>query len=143
MGGEGNLGTDANINLLSDQFQNQVNISEEQTVHSINSEMNSDSNQPDFSGAGAPDSNSHSNSNSNTNLNSGSNSNIDSSQQNANSSQASSSSQNQPDTSYQLKTIQWKSKPLKIITQNNNGPCPLLAICNFFFLNHILFCLSN
>ncbi|KAI8371830.1 hypothetical protein BD560DRAFT_489473 [Blakeslea trispora] len=35
---------------------------------------------------------------------------------------------------YLVKTIQWKDKPVQIITQNENGPCPLVAICNVLFL---------
>ncbi|KAI8047848.1 uncharacterized protein B0P05DRAFT_565268 [Gilbertella persicaria] len=35
---------------------------------------------------------------------------------------------------YLVKTIEWKDKPVQIITQNENGPCPLVAICNVLFL---------
>ncbi|CAG8718738.1 25573_t:CDS:2 [Dentiscutata erythropus] len=41
---------------------------------------------------------------------------------------------------YQLKAIEWagpeggETRKLKIITQNENGPCPLLALCNVLIL---------
>ncbi|KAF1798927.1 hypothetical protein FB192DRAFT_1394037 [Mucor lusitanicus] len=35
---------------------------------------------------------------------------------------------------YLVKTIDWKGKSVRIITQNENGPCPLVAICNVLFL---------
>ncbi|GAA5800016.1 hypothetical protein HPULCUR_005437 [Helicostylum pulchrum] len=35
---------------------------------------------------------------------------------------------------YLVKTIEWKEKTIRIITQNENGPCPLVAICNVLFL---------
>ncbi|KAI8967714.1 hypothetical protein BDF20DRAFT_917319 [Mycotypha africana] len=35
---------------------------------------------------------------------------------------------------YLVKTIMWKNKAIQIITQNENGPCPLVAICNVLFL---------
>ncbi|GAA5814808.1 hypothetical protein MFLAVUS_008311 [Mucor flavus] len=35
---------------------------------------------------------------------------------------------------YLVKTIEWKDKTIRIITQNENGPCPLVAICNVLFL---------
>ncbi|KAI8644800.1 hypothetical protein BD408DRAFT_412898 [Parasitella parasitica] len=35
---------------------------------------------------------------------------------------------------YLVKTIDWKNKKVCIITQNENGPCPLVAICNVLFL---------
>jgi hypothetical protein len=36
----------------------------------------------------------------------------------------------QIDTEYKLKQIHFNNRVLNIITQNRNGPCPLLAICN-------------
>ncbi|KAI8994762.1 hypothetical protein BDB01DRAFT_846767 [Pilobolus umbonatus] len=39
---------------------------------------------------------------------------------------------------YLVKTIQWKDNPVRIITQNKNGPCPLVAICNVLFLKEDL-----
>ncbi|CAJ0767075.1 6886_t:CDS:2, partial [Entrophospora sp. SA101] len=44
------------------------------------------------------------------------------------------------DDEYQLKAIEWldpnvgKLRKLKVITQNENGPCPLLALCNVLLL---------
>uniref|UniRef100_A0A7N4UZ14 Ubiquitin carboxyl-terminal hydrolase n=1 Tax=Sarcophilus harrisii TaxID=9305 RepID=A0A7N4UZ14_SARHA len=35
---------------------------------------------------------------------------------------------------YHIKWIQWKGENTPIITQNENGPCPLLAILNVLFL---------
>ncbi|CEP10845.1 hypothetical protein [Parasitella parasitica] len=35
---------------------------------------------------------------------------------------------------YLVKAIDWKNKKVCIITQNENGPCPLVAICNVLFL---------
>ncbi|KAI9483456.1 MAG: hypothetical protein EXX96DRAFT_479020 [Benjaminiella poitrasii] len=35
---------------------------------------------------------------------------------------------------YLVKTIEWRNKKVRIITQNENGPCPLVAICNVLFL---------
>ncbi|KAI9281060.1 hypothetical protein BY458DRAFT_544415 [Sporodiniella umbellata] len=35
---------------------------------------------------------------------------------------------------YLVKTIEWNGKKVNIITQNENGPCPLVAICNVLFL---------
>ncbi|KAG2202398.1 hypothetical protein INT47_008869 [Mucor saturninus] len=35
---------------------------------------------------------------------------------------------------YLVKTIDWKGKKIRIITQNENGPCPLVAISNVLFL---------
>ena len=31
---------------------------------------------------------------------------------------------------YQLKWVPWKEGFVPIVTQNKNGPCPLLALCN-------------
>ncbi|CEI88798.1 hypothetical protein RMCBS344292_03175 [Rhizopus microsporus] len=42
-------------------------------------------------------------------------------------------SRNQLDE-YYVKTIQWKEEKRCVITQNENGPCPLVAICNVLFL---------
>jgi hypothetical protein len=48
-----------------------------------------------------------------------------------------------PATEYVLKSIEWKDprhaptdppRQLKIIAQNENGPCPLLALCNVLLL---------
>ncbi|XP_072471780.1 ubiquitin carboxyl-terminal hydrolase MINDY-2 isoform X2 [Notamacropus eugenii] len=36
---------------------------------------------------------------------------------------------------YHIKWIQWKEENTPIITQNENGPCPLLAILNVLFLS--------
>ncbi|CAI2187823.1 10137_t:CDS:2 [Funneliformis geosporum] len=47
---------------------------------------------------------------------------------------------NQVAVEYQLKAIEWiepssgKIRKLKVITQNENGPCPLLALCNVLLL---------
>ena len=35
---------------------------------------------------------------------------------------------------YLVKWITWKEKKTPIITQSENGPCPLLAIMNTLFL---------
>ena len=35
---------------------------------------------------------------------------------------------------YLVKWITWKEKKTPIITQSENGPCPLLAIMNILFL---------
>jgi hypothetical protein len=40
----------------------------------------------------------------------------------------------EPVFAYQLKWINWKSNKTPIITQNSNGPCPLLAIINVLIL---------
>ncbi|CAG8500360.1 819_t:CDS:10 [Paraglomus occultum] len=45
-------------------------------------------------------------------------------------------------TEYQLKALEWfdirshKLRKVKIITQNENGPCPLLALCNVLILRN-------
>lgn len=40
--------------------------------------------------------------------------------------------------SYQLKWIKWRGNKCPIVTQNENGPCPLIAIINVLLLkNHI------
>ncbi|RHZ44273.1 hypothetical protein Glove_744g8 [Diversispora epigaea] len=44
---------------------------------------------------------------------------------------------------YQLKSIEWvdilgQTQRLKIITQNENGPCPLLALCNVLLLRGLI-----
>lgn len=36
-------------------------------------------------------------------------------------------------TTYKTKSIQFLGRSTPIILQNENGPCPLLAICMFFF----------
>ena len=38
------------------------------------------------------------------------------------------------DNIYQVKWIQWHSKKVPIVTQNSNGPCPMLAIANVLLL---------
>jgi hypothetical protein len=40
----------------------------------------------------------------------------------------------EPVFAYQLKWINWKENKTPIITQNSNGPCPLLAIINVLIL---------
>ena len=35
---------------------------------------------------------------------------------------------------YYLKRFQWKGEAIQIVTQNENGPCPLLAIANVLVL---------
>ncbi|CAH1252037.1 MINDY2 [Branchiostoma lanceolatum] len=35
---------------------------------------------------------------------------------------------------YQVKWIKWKGKDTPIVTQNENGPCPLLALMNVLFM---------
>lgn len=35
---------------------------------------------------------------------------------------------------HKTKVIQFLGRTTPIILQNDNGPCPLLAICKFFFL---------
>ncbi|ORY92070.1 hypothetical protein BCR43DRAFT_518075 [Syncephalastrum racemosum] len=51
-----------------------------------------------------------------------------------------SASQSGPAQEYLVKNIEWfdverrEKRPVKIITQNENGPCPLVAICNVLFL---------
>ncbi len=35
---------------------------------------------------------------------------------------------------YQLKWVEWQGGYTPIVTQNENGPCPLLAICNILLL---------
>jgi hypothetical protein len=40
----------------------------------------------------------------------------------------------EPVFAYQLKWINWNSNKTPIITQNSNGPCPLLAIINVLIL---------
>ena len=39
---------------------------------------------------------------------------------------------------YQIKWIHWKSKRVPILVQNQNGPCPLIALCNVLFLRGIV-----
>ncbi|CAG8552220.1 11373_t:CDS:2 [Acaulospora morrowiae] len=45
---------------------------------------------------------------------------------------------------YQLKAIEWddpssrETRRLKVITQNENGPCPLLALCNVLLLRGVI-----
>ena len=36
---------------------------------------------------------------------------------------------------YQLKWVEWKGGFYPIVTQNENGPCPLLTLCNILILN--------
>jgi hypothetical protein len=36
---------------------------------------------------------------------------------------------------HHLKTVDWHDVRVKIVTQNENGPCPLVAICNVLLLN--------
>lgn len=38
------------------------------------------------------------------------------------------------EVTYKTKSIQFLGRSTPIILQNENGPCPLLAICMFFFL---------
>ena len=38
------------------------------------------------------------------------------------------------DNIYQVKWIGWRSNRVPIITQNSNGPCPMLAIANILLL---------
>lgn len=35
---------------------------------------------------------------------------------------------------YYVKTVRWQGNTIPILTQNENGPCPLLAICNSLLL---------
>lgn len=35
---------------------------------------------------------------------------------------------------YQLKWVEWNGGFMPVVTQNENGPCPLLAICNILLL---------
>ncbi|CDW52865.1 protein FAMb; protein FAMa [Trichuris trichiura] len=35
---------------------------------------------------------------------------------------------------HQVKWVKWYNRPVPIATQNENGPCPLLAICNLLLL---------
>ncbi|KAJ3046479.1 Ubiquitin carboxyl-terminal hydrolase MINDY-2, partial [Rhizophlyctis rosea] len=54
--------------------------------------------------------------------------------------QSSPQREEEPDQSYRLKPITFsspttgKSRRLKVITQNKNGPCPLLSLCNVLLL---------
>ena len=54
--------------------------------------------------------------------------------QSADASGARSSASRQPTLSYHLKWINWMSAKTPIVTQNLNGPCPLLAIINVMIL---------
>ena len=38
------------------------------------------------------------------------------------------------ETIYQLKWLPWRGEFAPIVTQNANGPCPLLALCNVLLL---------
>lgn len=38
------------------------------------------------------------------------------------------------ETIYQLKWLPWRGEFSPIVTQNANGPCPLLALCNVLLL---------
>ena len=38
------------------------------------------------------------------------------------------------DNIYHVKWIQWNSSKIPIVTQNSNGPCPMLAIANVLLL---------
>ena len=40
--------------------------------------------------------------------------------------------------SYRIKDIQYFGSPRRILLQNENGPCPLLAICNVLLLRNQL-----
>lgn len=42
------------------------------------------------------------------------------------------------DSVYQLKWIEWNGAFTAIVTQNHNGPCPLLALCNVLLLRQTL-----
>ena len=53
------------------------------------------------------------------------------------SSKSSESSKFDPSQSmYYLKRFKWKGEPVQIVTQNENGPCPLLAIANVLILSN-------
>ena len=39
---------------------------------------------------------------------------------------------------YQIKWIHWNSKSVPILVQNQNGPCPLIALCNVLFLRGVV-----
>lgn len=41
-----------------------------------------------------------------------------------------------PNSAYHIKWVQWKEQKTPIITQNENGPCPLIAIMNFLILKN-------
>jgi len=47
---------------------------------------------------------------------------------------ASSRGAHTPASEYQLKWVKWKGQKIPIITQNENGPCPLIAIMNVLLL---------
>ena len=40
---------------------------------------------------------------------------------------------------YQVKRIEYLERNISILTQSENGPCPLLAICNSLILKNKLF----
>lgn len=40
---------------------------------------------------------------------------------------------------YQVKRIEYLERHISILTQSENGPCPLLAICNSLILKNKLF----
>eukprot|EP00731_Ephydatia_muelleri_P014472 Em0008g192a len=42
------------------------------------------------------------------------------------------------DSVYQLKWIEWNGAFAPIVTQNRNGPCPLLALCNALLLRQMI-----
>ena len=46
-----------------------------------------------------------------------------------------SSKQDPSESFYYLKRFRWKGEPVQIVTQNENGPCPLLAIANVLILS--------
>lgn len=43
------------------------------------------------------------------------------------------------ETIYQLKWLPWRGEFAPIVTQNANGPCPLLALCNVLLLRGKMF----
>jgi predicted aldo/keto reductase-like oxidoreductase len=43
------------------------------------------------------------------------------------------------DTFYKLKKILWKNQTVNIVLQNENGPCPLIAIANVLSLRNEIF----
>ncbi|XP_067119265.1 ubiquitin carboxyl-terminal hydrolase MINDY-2-like isoform X1 [Centruroides vittatus] len=51
-------------------------------------------------------------------------------------SQQANSSSVPPNSAYHIKWVQWKDQKTPIITQNENGPCPLIAIMNFLILKN-------
>ena len=48
-----------------------------------------------------------------------------------------------PQSAHDVKWIDWQDSKVPVVTQNENGPCPLVAIANVLFLRKVLTLNSN